>query len=132
MLGFYSKSKSIFILSNIQGEELKKELIKNFTLEKPLYLTVSPIGTNIKILNKNKAILTIIFEDLLPDYNNNGEKFEMIVEITPNTKIKCKGDINTIEQLNNVSLDIIKIKLDENTLSDKIPKVKYFMSSNGN
>lgn len=111
---------------------MRKELIKNFTLEKPLYLTVSPIGTNIKILNKNKALLTIIFEDLLPNYNTNGGKFEMIVEITPNTIIECKGDFNSIEQLNNVTLDIIKIKLDENTLSDKIPKVKYFMSSNGN
>ena len=42
----YEKSKVISILSNIKGEELRKELMENFALEDPLYLTVSPIGTN--------------------------------------------------------------------------------------
>ena len=65
----YKKSKAISILSNIKGEELRKELIKNLTLEDSPYLTVSPIGTNIEIINSNKAILTIYFEDLIPDYN---------------------------------------------------------------
>ena len=54
----YKKSKAISILSNIKGEELRKELIKNLTLEDSPYLTVSPIGTNIEIINSNKAILT--------------------------------------------------------------------------
>ena len=128
----YEKSKVITILSNIKGEELKKELMKNFALEDPLYLTVSPVGTNMEIVNKDKAILTITFDDLLPDYNTDGGKFEMEVEINSDTVIECKGGINKIEQLDDVSLDIIKIKLDKNTIDNEIPIVTYFMSSNGN
>lgn len=128
----YEKSKVISILSNIKGEELRKELMKNFTLENPIYLTVSPVGTNIEIINNNKAILTITFDDLLSDYNTNSGKFEMKVEINADTVIECKGGANKIEQLGDVALDIIKIKLDKNTIYNKIPIVTYFMSSNGN
>lgn len=128
----YMESRVISILSNIKGEELKKELMKNFTLGDPIYLTVSPVGTNIEIVNKNKAILTITFDDLLPNYNNDGEKFEMKIEINSNTVIACKGGINKIEQLGDVALDIIKIKLDKNTIDNEIPVTTWFMSSNGN
>lgn len=129
----YEKSKVISVLSNIKGEELRKELMKNFALENPIYLTVSPIGTNMEIVNKNKAILTVTFSDLLPDYNTDGGEFEMKVEINSNTKIECKGLIvEYVEQLKDVSLDIIKIKLDRNTINNEIPIVTYFNSSNGN
>lgn len=128
----YAKSKVISILSDIKGEELRRELMKNFTLEKPLYLTVSPVGINIEIINKDKAILSITFDDLLSDYNNDGGKFDMKIEINSNTVIECKSGINKIEQLENVSLDIIKIKLDKNTIDSEIPIATYFMSSNGN
>lgn len=128
----YGESKVISMLSNIKGEELKKELMKNFALEDSLYLTVSPIGINMEIINKDKAILTITFNDLLPDYNNDGGKFETKVELNSNTVIECKGGINKIEQLGDVALDIIKIKLDKNTIDNEIPIATYFMSSNGN
>ena len=128
----YKKSKAISILSNIKGEELRKELIKNLTLEDSPYLTVSPIGTNIEIINSNKAILTITFEDLLPDYNVDGGKFEMKVEINPNTVIERKGGRNKIEQLKDADLSIIKIRLDKNTINNEIPIATYFMSSDGN
>ena len=128
----YSKSNVISILSNIKGEELRRELIKNFSLEKPIYTTVSPVGINMEIINKNKAILTITFDDLLPNYNVDSEKFEMKVEINSNTVIECKGGINSVEQLKDVTLDIIKIKLDKNTINNEIPAATYFMSSNGN
>lgn len=128
----YKKSKAISILSNIKGEELRKELIKNLTLEDSPYLTVSPIGTNIEIINSNKAILTITFEDLLPDYNVDGGKFEMKVEINSNTVIECKGGRNKIEQLKDADLCIIKIRLDKNTINNEIPIATYFMSSDGN
>ena len=129
----YEKSKVISVLSNIKGEELRKELMKNFALENPIYLTVSPIGTNMEIVDKNKAILTVTFDDLLPDYNTDGGEFEMKVEINSNTKIECKGLIvEYVEQLKDVSLDIIKIKLDRNTINNEIPIVTYFNSSNGN
>ncbi len=128
----YSRANVISILSNIKGEQLRQELMKNFSLEKPIYTTVSPVGTNMEIINKNKAILTITFDDLLPNYNVDSGKFEMKVEINSNTVIECKGGINNIEQLQNVTLDIIKIKLDKNTINNKIPVATYFMSSNGN
>lgn len=128
----YRESKVISILSNIKGEELRKELMKNFALENPLYLTISPVGINMEIINKDKAILTITFDDLLPNYNNDGRKFETKVEINSNTIIECKGRTNKIEQLGDVALDIIKIKLDKNTINDEIPIATYFMSSNGN
>lgn len=128
----YKKSKAISILSNIKGEELRKELIKNLTLEDSPYLTVSPIGTNIEIINSNKAILTITFEDLLPDYNVDGGKFEMKVEINSNTVIERKGGRNKIEQLKDADLSIIKIRLDKNTINNEIPIATYFMSSDGN
>ena len=128
----YQASKVISVLSNIKGEELRKELMKNFTLENPVFSTVSPIGTSMEIVNKNKAILTINFGDLLPDYNTDGGEFEMKVEINSNTIIECKGGINNIERLGDVSLDIIKIKLDKNTIDDELPIVTYFNSSNGN
>lgn len=128
----YKKSKAISILSNIKGEELRKELIKNLTLEDSPYLTVSPIGTNIEIINSNKAILTITFEDLIPDYNVEGGKFEMKVEINPNTVIERKGGRNKIEQLKDADLNIIKIRLDKNTINNEIPIATYFMSSDGN
>ena len=129
----YEKSKVISVLSNIKGEELRKELMMNFALEDPIYLTVSPIGTNMEIVNKNKAILTVTFGDLLPDYNTDGGEFEIKVEINSNTMIECKGLIvEYVEQLKNVSLDIIKIKLDKNTINNEVPIVTYFNSSNGN
>ena len=128
----YKKSKAISILSNIKGEELRKELIKNLTLEDSPYLTVSPIGTNIEIINSNKAILTITFEDLIPDYNVDGGKFEMKVEINSNTVIERKGGRNKIEQLKDADLCIIKIRLDKNTINNEIPIATYFMSSDGN
>ena len=43
-----------------------------------------------------------------------------------------EGGIDSIERLGDVSLDIIKIKLDKNTINDEIPVATYFMSSNGN
>ena len=128
----YKKSKVISILSNIKGEELRKELIKNLTLEDSPYLTVSPIGTNIEIINSNKAILTITFEDLIPDYNVDGGIFEMKVEINSNTVIERKGGRNKIEQLKDADLCIIKIRLDKNTINNEIPIATYFMSSDGN
>ena len=128
----YKKSKVISILSNIKGEELREELMKNFALEDPLYTTISPTGINMEIINNDKAILTITFDDLLSDYNIDSGKFEMKVEINSNTVIECKGGINKIEQLEDVALDIIKIKLDKDTINNEIPIATYFRSSNGN
>ncbi len=127
----YKESNVIGILTNIKGEELKKELLENMALENPIYLTVSPVGLDIEIINTNKAILTISFSDLLDNYNTDGGTFEIKVELNSDTVLECK-EANKIEELENETLDIIKIKIDKNTIDDKIPIVTYFMSSNGN
>lgn len=127
----YKTSNVISILSNIKGEELRNELMKNFSLENPIYMTISPSGTNIEIINNDKAILSITFNDLLSDYNVDGGMFETKIEINLNTVIECKGGINQIEQLKDVLLDLIKIKLDKNTIYNEIPVATYFMSNNG-
>ena len=72
------------------------------------------------------------YDDLLSDYNIDSGKFEMKVEINSNTVIECKGGINKIEQLEDVALDIIKIKLDKDTINNEVPIATYFRSSNGN
>ena len=85
-----------------------------------------------EIINNDKAILTITFDDLLSDYNNDDRKFEMKIEINSNTVIECKSGINKIAQLEDIALDMIKIKLNKNTIDDEIPIATYFMSSDGN
>lgn len=39
---------------------------------------------------------------------------------------------NKMEQLKDVYLGIIKLKLDKNTINNEIPIATYFMSSDGN
>ena len=131
----YGNEKSISILSNIKGEELEKELMINMSLENPSYITVSPYGTNLEIINKDKAILTVTFSDLIGDYNADGGKFEKKVEINSNTLIDRNGEskkIDNLEQIKNVTLDVIKLRLDKNTIYNEIPIATWFMSSNGN
>lgn len=77
-------------------------------------------------------VKNLTLEDSLPDYNVDGGKFEMKVEINSNTVIERKGGRNKIEQLKDADLNIIKIRLDKNTLNNEIPIATYFMSSDGN
>ena len=56
----------------------------------------------------------------------------MKIDINSNTVIECKSGINKIAQLEDIALDMIKIKLNKNTIDDEIPIATYFMSSDGN
>ena len=56
----------------------------------------------------------------------------MKVEINSNTVIERKGGRNKIEQLKDADLNIIKIRLDKNTINNEIPIATYFMSSDEN
>ncbi len=56
----------------------------------------------------------------------------MKVELNSNTNIECKGGYNKIEQLEDVSIDVINVRLDENTINNEIPVATWFMCSNGN
>lgn len=84
------------------------------------------------IINNNKAILTLIFKESVESQNINSEEFEIQVEINSNTTIECKGGYNKIEQLGDVLIDVINVRLDENTIKNEIPVATWFMSSNGN
>ena len=131
----YEGTKMISILSNINGEELKKELMKNLTIEN--HIDINPIasitGKTINIENSNKAILTLIVQEYIESQNIKSEEFEIKVELNSNTNIECKGLKNPkLEQLEDVFLDVINVRLDENTINNDIPVATWFMSSNGN
>ena len=131
----YEGTKMISILSNINGEELKKELMKNLTIEN--HIDINPIasitGKTINIENSNKAILTLIVQEYIESQNIKSDEFEIKVELNSNTNIECKGLKNPkLEQLEDVFLDVINVRLDENTINNDIPVATWFMSSNGN
>ena len=125
----------ISILSNISGEELKKELLKNLTIENYIDINTaaSVTGKTINIENSNKAILTLKVQEYIESQNIKSEEFEVKVELNSDTDIECKGlQKPKIEDLRDVFLDIINVRLDKNTINDEIPVVTWFMSSNGN
>ena len=129
------KGKMISILSNISGEELKKELLKNLTIENYIDINTaaSVTGKTINIENSNKAILTLKVQEYIESQNIKSEEFEVKVELNSDTDIECKGlQKPKIEDLRDVLLDIINVRLDKNTINDEIPVVTWFMSSNGN
>lgn len=131
---YTEESKVISILSNIKGEELRKELIRNLSLEYPIDTKTKTLvtGKNMNIINNNKAILTLMFKESIVSQNINSEEFEIQVELNSNTTIECKGGYNKIEQLGDVLIDVINVRLDENTINNEIPVATWFMSSNGN
>ena len=61
----------------------------------------------------------------------NEEKIDLS-KLKPNTIIERKNGKNKMEQLKDVYLGIIKLKLDKNTINNEIPIATYFMSSDGN
>ena len=53
--------------------------------------------------------------------------------VTQNYTVKSIGILSEeLEQLKDADLNIIKIRLDKNTINNEIPIATYFMSSDGN
>ena len=67
----------------------------------------------------------------MEDYNSDSN-FEMQVELNQDTTIQTKVGYNKIEQLGDVTIDVIGIRLDKNTINNEIPKATFFSSSCGN
>lgn len=131
-LGGINGKKYILISTPKEGEELKKDLIKNMSLgiNKKMSIASSPNIVNLNIINSNRAIMTIEFYDIYSQYFNNDEKFTMDVLLDSNTIIRSKSGLaHSIDTLNDALHDIITMYLDPNTLNDKYPRVTMFTSS---
>ena len=129
-----SINNEVFIFKNINGEDLKKELLINLSLPKENAKVVNTIG--IKEINKignNEAIVTIIFGDLI-DYeyyeNTENSSFEIKVKFTNNTAYYSKGgNIYNVDTLNQAMGNINGIILDAKTINNQYPEVLEISSS---
>lgn len=94
-LGGINGKKYILISTQKEGEELKKDLIKNMSLgiNKKMSIASSPNIVNLNIINGNRAIMTIEFYDIYSQYFNNDEKFTMDVLLDSNTIIRSKSGL---------------------------------------
>lgn len=129
-----SVDNEVFIFKNVNGEDLKKELLINLSLSKENAKAVNTIG--IKEINKignNEAIVTIIFGDLI-DYeyyeNTENSSFEIKVKFTNNTAYYSKGgNIYNVDTLNQAMGNINGIILDAKTINNQYPEVLEISSS---
>lgn len=129
-----SINNEVFIFKNINGEDLKKELLVNLSLPKENAKVVNTIG--IKEINKignNEAIVTIVFEDLIDsEYYENTENFsfEIKVKFTNDTAYYSKGgNIYNVDTLNQAMGNINGIILDAKTIYNQYPEVLEISSS---
>ena len=124
--------KAILIATKKTGEELKKDLLKNLTLDNNRINSIvnSPEVKEIRIESPEKAIIIIALQDLYGEMFDNEETFEIDILLNSNTKITSRGGLaHSIETLNNAAHDIVDIVLDKDTLNDKYPVVLLFSSS---
>lgn len=129
-----SVNNEVFIFKNINGEDLKKELLINLSLSKENAKCVNTIG--IKEINKignNEAIVTIVFGDLInSEYYENTEDslFEIKVKFTNDTAYFSKGgNIYNVDTLNQAMGNINGIILNAKTIYNQYPEVLEFSSS---
>lgn len=129
-----SFNNEVFIFKNIDGEDLKKELLINLSLSKESTKLVNTIG--IKEINKignNEAIVTIVFGDLInSEYYENTEdsSFEIKVKFTNNTAYYSKGGtIYNVDTLSQAMGNINGIILNAKTIYNQYPEVLEFSSS---
>ena len=132
-----SYDKICYLFKDIEGEELKKELLISLSLPDSVKMVRTSIDEIIEIeqLGNNEAIITfsisdIIWSEYYPGVNDEKHKFIVKFKATNNTKYESKGrytyDANTIE---NSKCTILVIKLDENTLNNEYPEIREFLSS---
>lgn len=129
-----SINNEVFIFKNINGEDLKKELLVNLSLPKENAKVVNTIGIKeINKIGKNEAIVTIVFEDLIDsEYYENTENFsfEIKVKFTNDTAYYSKGgNIYNVDTLNQAMGNINGIILDAKTIYNQYPEVLEISSS---
>ena len=81
----------------------------------------------VNIVNKEKAILTINFEDPYAEYFNNHEIFTKNVIVNQTTEIHSKSGLAyNVETLNNATHDFVSIVLDRDTIINEEHNVINF------
>ncbi len=120
----------IYVARNIKGEELKKELLKNFAQQSTHIIGNSLELKNVEKVNSQKAIVTLEYGDSYWEAFDNEEKFEIKAIVNSNTKIVSKSNLsNSIDTIENSKNDMIMIKLDPNTINDENPVITLYESS---
>ena len=118
-------NKQIFVFRNLTGEELKQELLYNFTLtneERIMYVNSIEIE-DINIIDSNKAIAKIKYGDIIGE-NLTNEKFSTLVEFNENTKYYSKGNnIHNVNELENAKGNINSIILKKDSINKKNPAI---------
>ena len=118
-------NKQIFVFRNLTGEELKQELLYNFTLtneERIMYVNSIEIE-DINIIDSNKAIVKIKYGDIIGE-NLTNEKFSTLVEFNENTKYYSKGNnIHNVNELENAKGNINSIILKKDSINKKNPAI---------
>lgn len=132
-----SYDKICYLFKDIEGEELKKELLISLSLPDGMNMVRTGIDEILEIeqLGNNEAIVTFSISDIIrseyyPGVNDEKHKFIAKFKATNNTKYESKGkytyNANTIE---NSKGTILVMKLNENTLNNKYPEIREFLSS---
>ncbi len=127
-----SKEKIVIgIAKNLSGEDLKRELLVNLSLKDPKLDRQQITGIEkINIINKEKAIITIVFSDIYGNYFNNTEEFKEDVIVNSSTEIHSKSGLAyNVETLNNAIDGFVTIVLDRKTIDDEKPIVIYYGQS---
>ena len=123
-------NKQILVFRNISGEELKEELLFNFTLkeeERIVFVNSIAIET-INIIDENKAIVTIKYGDIIGDELTD-EIFTTSVEFNNQTNYYSKGNnIGSVDDLELAKGNINSIIIDLNTIHERYPRVVLFES----
>ena len=118
-------NKQIFVFRNLTGEELKQELLYNFTLtneERIMYVNSIEIE-DINIIDSNKAIVKIKYGDIIGE-NLTNEKFSTLVEFNENTKYYSKGNnIHNVNELEFAKGNINSIILKKDSINKKNPAI---------
>lgn len=119
------------IAKDLSGEALKNDLLINLSLKEPKLNTYQIPGVEkINIINKEKAVVTIVFSDMYGEYFNNKEEFKKDVIVNSSTKIHSKSGLAyNVETLKNAIDGFIIIVLDRKTINNNEPIVIYYGQS---
>lgn len=134
-VGYYislSYDYKCYIYKNIQGEELKKELLISMSLPNNIDLVrawpekikyVQELGNNEAIITCN--IMDVVTEDTFPI--NKTQEFDIQFKVNKSTKYNSNvswGPTTYPEAIENAKNDaILSIRLDPETLDDKYPVI---------